>query len=338
MDISFSLVVPVYNRPEELRELLFSLQGQTFDEPYEVVVVEDGSTRDASTVVEAFRSTLELTYWKKENTGPGDSRNFGMRKARGNYFVLVDSDCILPPEYFSRLKKALEEDYADCVGGPDRDHPSFTSLQKAISFSMTSPLTTGGIRGGKRPNRDFQPRSFNMGLSQAAFQASGGFGDIHPGEDPDLSLRLKTLGFSSRYLPEVFVFHKRRTDFSAFFRQVYRFGLARPILNRWHPQSARPVYWLPLIFLLGLLLALGLPVVWDSNLAYLPMALYLIYLTTLAISAVSRTGKFDVGLLTILAVLVQFTGYGLGFLKSATLLTFSKRKPQHLFPNMFFNS
>ena len=338
MDLSFSLVVPVYNRPEELRELLLSLQAQVFDEPFEVVVVEDGSTKDASAVVDVFRTSLRLTYFRKENTGPGDSRNFGMQKAGGNYFVLVDSDCILPPEYFARLKAALHNEYADCIGGPDRDHPLFNALQKAISFSMTSTLTTGGIRGGKSPDRNFQPRSFNMGLSAAAFRASGGFGDIHPGEDPDLSLRLMALGYRTRYLPELFVFHKRRTDFAAFFRQVYKFGLARPILNRWHPGSGRLVYWFPLLFLLALLTASVLPALWHSPLAFAPLILFLIYLISLAVMAIFRSGSPRVALLAIVATLVQFTGYGLGFLKSETLLTFSKRKPQELFPNMFFNS
>jgi glycosyltransferase involved in cell wall biosynthesis len=335
MELQFSFVVPVYNRPEETRELLESLSRQDFGKPFEVVIVEDGSRKTSEAVVGEFRDRLQIAYFKKENTGPGDSRNFGMRKASGTYFILVDSDCILPPEYLQQVSEALGRDYLDCFGGPDDAHPSFNALQKAISFTMTSVLTTGGIRG-KKIARDFQPRSFNMGLSLEAFEASGGFGNIHPGEDPDLSLRLKNLGYSLGFIPGASVYHKRRIDFGSFYRQVHKFGLTRPILNRWHPGSARLSYWFPSLFVGGLLLAISLPVIWEDPRALYPAILAGIYLLAVGLGAGIKTRNFRASLLAPAALLVQFTGYGLGFLKSTILLTFSRKKAEDLFPRLFF--
>lgn len=336
--LKFSFVVPVYNRPDEVAELLSSLSRQNYPEPFEVVIVEDGSSESAEEVVRSFEDRLTLTYWYKNNTGPGDSRNFGMRKAKGNYFILVDSDCILPPEYLSEVARGLTDAYADCFGGPDAAHPSFNPLQKAISFTMTSFLTTGGIRGSEKAIKKFQPRSFNMGLSKKAFEKSGGFGNIHPGEDPDLSLRLLKLGFRLKYLPGAVVYHKRRINFRSFYKQVHKFGLTRPILNRWHPGSARITYWFPTLFFLGLLLATLLAVFLRGPWAWLPLWVYGLYLLAIVIAAAGKTNSLYAGVLAVMALLVQFTGYGLGFLKSSLLLTFSRKKPTELFPNLFFNS
>ena len=333
-----SIVVPVYNRPGELRELLKSIRAQTTRRPFEVVVVEDGSADEASEVVRALGADLDITYLTKPNTGPGDSRNYGMQRARGAYFVLVDSDCILPPDYLETLYGYLDHTKVDCLGGRDAADESFSPFQKAVSFCMTAPLTTGGLRGGKRKNDQFQPRSFNMVLSADAFRASGGFGNIHPGEDPDLSLRLRALGFRLQYLPELVVYHKRRIDLKAFFRQVYRFGLVRPILNRWHPGSARLAYWLPAFFTLGLLMALLLPFFGLGVLGFLPLLLYVGYMLLIGIAALAVSRSLVVGLLVLLAAPVQFLGYGLGFLKSQTLLTFSNTKPEALFPGLFFKA
>lgn len=338
MKLHFSIVVPVYNRPEELRELLESLVGQRYDHPFEMVVVEDGSNRDAASVIGEYRDRLDLSYWQKPNTGPGDSRNFGMRKALGNYIILVDSDCILPPDYLHTVHEQLDAAYADCFGGRDAAHPSFNALQKAISFSMTSPLTTGGLRGSAGEQKNFQPRSFNMGLSKEAYQASGGFGRIHPGEDPDLSLRLLKMGYTIRYIPQAVVYHKRRIDFRSFYRQVHKFGLTRPILNRWHPGTGRITYWFPTLFCLGLVASMLLPVFWREPLAWTPLVLYAAYLLLLGLLAGVQTRSLRVALLVLAAVPVQFCGYGLGFLKSSGLLTFSKKKPEDLFPGLFFKS
>ncbi|MBC2840763.1 glycosyltransferase family 2 protein [Robiginitalea sp. SC105] len=338
MELRFSFVVPVYNRPEELDELLESIRRQEFGKPFEVVIVEDGSSRDAGEVVHKYAPHLDIRYFKKPNTGPGDSRNYGMQRASGDYFLLVDSDCILPDDYLATLQATLEQNPADCFGGRDAADPSFNALQKAISYTMTAPLTTGGLRGGSGKQANFQPRSFNMGLSRRAFEASGGFGNIHPGEDPDLSLRLSRNGFKILFIPEAIVYHKRRIDFRSFFRQVYKFGLARPILNRWHPGSARPTYWFPTLFSLGLLSALALPFFLPTPLGILPLAGYLLYFLGVWFGAWATTRNFRASLLAVPALLVQFAGYGWGFFKSTILLTFSKQKPESLFPGLFFNN
>ncbi len=224
MKLNFSFIVPVYNRPNEIDELLHSLSNLIGDIPFEVVIIEDGSTITSKAVVEKFITTLNISYYFKANSGPGDSRNFGMRKAKGNYFIILDSDCILPKQYLKKVLKSLTENFVDCFGGPDAAHKDFTTLQKAIDFSMTSFITTGGIRGSKHAVNRFQPRSFNMGLSKAAFEASKGFGNIHPGEDPDLTIRLWQLGYQTKLIEDAFVYHKRRISWSKFYTQVYKFG------------------------------------------------------------------------------------------------------------------
>ena len=342
-----SIVVPVYNRPEELGELLGSMTTLERPGAFEVIIVEDGSERDARNVVDSFRASLELHYFAKANTGPGDSRNFGMQKARGAYFVLVDSDCILPSDYLAVLRRYLETNPSDCVGGRDAAHPDFNTMQQAVSYTMTAALTTGGIRGGKQPNENFQPRSFNMALSRKAFEVSGGFSRIHPGEDPDLSLRLRKMGFRIAYIPQWYVYHKRRINFSSFYRQVNRFGLARPILNRWHPGTARLAYWFPTAFIFGLIMALllPLPAILDSwpfgnptLWLWLPLMLYLVYFSILFLGAWNQTGRIGIALLSVWAGLIQFLGYGLGFLNSQMRLNFSAKDPEELFPKLFFKS
>ncbi|MGY8914630.1 MAG: glycosyltransferase, partial [Flavobacteriales bacterium] len=190
MDLFFSFIVPVFNRPNEIRELLDSLLLQTYNKPYEIVIVEDGSTISSKEVVTSFESQLPITYLEKANSGPGASRNYGMRHAKGNYYIVLDSDCILPPKYLEKVHSSLKVEFVDCYGGPDAAHLSFSKVQKAINYAMTSVLTTGGIRGAKKSVDKFQPRSFNMGISKKAFDATGGFGNIHPGEDPDLTIRI----------------------------------------------------------------------------------------------------------------------------------------------------
>ncbi|MGB5236563.1 MAG: glycosyltransferase [Flavobacteriaceae bacterium] len=332
MLLNFSIIIPVYNRPDEVRELFQSLARQQYDKPFEVVLVEDGSSLTSEKVVDEFKHVLEIAYLFKPNSGPGDSRNQGMIKAGGNYFLILDSDCVLPPSYLNHVENALSEDYVDCFGGPDTADTSFTVLQRAINYSMTSFLTTGGIRGHKNAATSFQPRSFNMGLSKKAFAASGGFGNIHPGEDPDLSLRLKQMGYDIRLIPEAFVYHKRRISFRSFANQVYKFGLARPILNKWHKKSSRLTFWFPTFFTLGLLFAMVLIFIpW-----YWPIGAFGVYFFLILIDAWVKTRSLGIGLLALPAVMIQFAGYGFGFLKSIILINFSKKKPRELFPKLFF--
>lgn len=332
MGLFFSIIVPVFNRPNEIKELLASLKEQTYHSPFEIVLIEDGSTLDAQLVVSEYRSQLEITYLKKNNTGPGDSRNYGMSHAKGNYFIILDSDCILPATYLQTVADALELEFVDCFGGPDSSDSSFTNIQKAIDYAMTSFLTTGGIRGHKLAAKDFQPRSFNMGLSKEAFEQSGGFGRIHPGEDPDLSLRLNKLGFKTKLLPKAMVFHKRRIDFGKFFEQVKKFGMVRPIITSWHPNSAKISYWFPTLFCLGLLLAIFLT--WKG--IFMPLFAFGVFFSLVFIDALFKYSSLVVSFYALLAVLIQFIGYGYGFLISSILVTFSKKSPEDLFPHLFF--
>jgi glycosyltransferase involved in cell wall biosynthesis len=249
----FSFIIPVYNRPDEIDELLESLSKLKTEIVFEVVVIEDGSTISCEHIIEKYNSKIQISYYSKANSGPGDSRNYGMKRAKGEYFIILDSDCIIPEDYLNHVQTSLQDDYVDCFGGPDAALASFSDVQKAINFTMTSFLTTGGIRGGSEKIAQFQPRSFNMGISKKAFEVSKGFGHIHPGEDPDLSIRLWNLGFKTKLIKEAFVYHKRRISWEKFQIQVNKFGKARPILNLWYPEYSKFTFWFPSLFLLGFL-------------------------------------------------------------------------------------
>ena len=329
--MNFSFIIPVYNRPEETKELLESLVAQT-DNAFEVVIIEDGSNITSEEIVKSFSSKLNILYLFKENTGPGDSRNYGMKNASGDYFIILDSDCILPKFYFENAKKALQDDFVDCFGGSDNALDSFSDVQKAINYAMTSFLTTGGIRGGSEKLEKFQPRSFNMGISKKAFEESKGFGNIHPGEDPDLTIRLWKKGFKTRLISNAFVYHKRRIDWNKFYIQVNKFGKARPILDSLHPEYTKPTFWFPTLFLLGMLLALFLIFIQI----YLPLFALLIYFLTLLIDSTIKNKSIKVGILSVVATFIQFYGYGKGFLLSFVKVKVMKQKPEIAFPELFF--
>lgn len=332
MDLSFSFIVPVFNRPNEIKELLDSLLQQTYTKPFEVVIVEDGSTLSSGDVVSGYADRLTVSYYTKPNSGPGDSRNYGMRSAKGNYFIILDSDCILPPTYLEVAENSLEKSFAHCYGGPDAASESFSTVQKAINYAMTSFWTTGGIRGGKQSVNKFQPRSFNMGLSKAAFEQVGGFGNIHPGEDPDLTIRLWKQGYDTKLITEAYVYHKRRINWGKFYVQVYKFGMVRPILNKWHPHTAKITYWFPTLFSIGLLLATTaslLGILW-------PLTVYAVYFLLLFMDASVKVKNGKVALFALFATLIQFFGYGYGFLKSTLSILFSTSEPEDIFPKLFF--
>lgn len=328
----FSFIIPVYNRPEEVRELLDSFLYLDGEKDFEVIIVEDGSQIMSEDVVSNYVDLLHISYFYKPNSGPGDSRNFGMLNAKGNYFIILDSDCILPKSYMNAVLKSLNTEYVDCFGGPDAAHDSFSNLQKAINFSMTSFITTGGIRGRKKSMDEFQPRSFNMGISKRAFEATKGFGKIHPGEDPDLSLRLKKQGFKTKLVTEAFVYHKRRISWSKFYKQVYKFGLARPILNRWHPESKKLTYWFPTVFTLGFISSIILTLINSKLLLYF----YLMYFVLVFILSWIQNKNSVIAVYSIAAVCIQFFGYGFGFLKATLKLKFNNKPAEDLLPNMFF--
>ena len=329
--IRYSIIVPVYNRPTEIQELLDSLSVQT-NKVFEVVIVEDGSSEKSDQVVAAFSDQLEISYYFKPNSGPGDSRNYGMRQAKGNYFLILDSDCILPPEYMAQVQQSLENEYVDCFGGIDAALDSFSDVQKAINFAMTSVLTTGGVRGASEKLGKFQPRSFNMGISKKAFEASGGFGHIHPGEDPDLSIRLWEMGFETRLYKDSYVYHKRRIDWSKFYKQVNKFGKARPILDSWYPKYRKITFWFPSLFCLGFLVALGLyafgiPVLFQF---------YVLYIAILFLSGIIENASLKIGFLSVIAFFIQFYGYGMGYFKSFFKVILLKQQPEKAFPELFF--
>ena len=328
----FSIIIPVYNRPEEIKELLDSLVQSDYKEDFEVVIVEDGSNLTCENVIDLYKSKLKISYFSKVNTGPGDSRNFGMKKAKGEYFLIFDSDCIIPKNYLSEVSKQLSIEFVDCFGGPDRAMSSFSNLQKAIDFTMTSFLTTGGIRGGSEKIDRFQPRSFNMGLSKKAFEVSSGFGNIHPGEDPDLSIRLWKLGFETKLLSEAFVYHKRRIDWDKFYIQVNKFGKARPILNSWYPEYNKITYFLPSAFIIGFYFSIFLLILAQDLL----LKLYFFYFLILFLVSTIKSKNVIVGYLSIKAAWKQFLGYGLGFLESYIKITILKKNPEVAFPELFY--
>ena len=308
--MKFSLIVPVYNRPDEIADLLESLDHQT-DRGFELVLVEDGSTVPCREIVDRYASHFDIQYFAKGNEGRSIARNYGMDHAKGDYFVFVDSDCILPPDYFESLRKKMSTDYADCFGGPDSAHESFTDTQKAINFAMTAFLTTGGIRGGKVQMEKFVPRTFNMGFSREVWEKVGGFREMFS-EDIDMSTRIRQAGYSPQLFREVIVFHKRRGNLHKFWRQVHIFGMSRITLQLLYPGSMKLVHWMPAMFTIGsmLLLILGILL---SPLWLIPLGIYLL---ALWISAIISTKSLKIGSMAVAASLVQLLGYGTGFIRA----------------------
>ena len=308
--MNYSIIVPVYNRPDEVDELLESLTHQVFRN-FEVVIVEDGSDKRCDEVCNRYKDLLPLRYYYKKNSGPGNSRNFGVDYANGDYVIILDSDVVVPPHYLSAIDEELSREQCDFFGGADAAHASFTPVQKAISYSMTSFFTTGGIRGGKKKLDKFYPRSYNMGVRRTAYQALGGFSRMRFGEDIDFSYRLIENGYKSRLFPEAWVWHKRRTDLRKFFRQVYNSGIARINLEKRHPGTMKPVHLLPMLFTLGVLLLLLL-----SPWCLWTLTPLLAYALIICIHSSVVNKSLRVGLLSVPAAFTQLTGYGLGFLSA----------------------
>lgn len=307
----YSLIIPVYNRPNEVDELLRSLSVQKRND-FEVIIVEDGSSVPCREVVARYQEALPaLYYYEKENSGPGQSRNYGAARSSGEYLIVLDSDVLVPTGYFEAVDRELASAPADAFGGPDRADDSFTPVQKAISYSMTSFFTTGGIRGGKKQMDKFYPRSYNMGVRREVYEKLGGFSKMRFGEDIDFSIRIFQNGYSCRLFPEAWVYHKRRTDFRKFFRQVYNSGIARINLYKIYPDSLKLVHLLPAVFTVGVcLLLLG------SSLTLFSPALLLLYALLILFDATGKTGSLKIGILSVMAAFVQLLGYGCGFLSA----------------------
>jgi glycosyltransferase involved in cell wall biosynthesis len=307
----YSVIIPVYNRPKEVEELLESLTHQT-NKDFDVILVEDGSTVTSEGVYEKYSNVLPISYFFKPNSGPGPSRNFGFERATGDYFVVFDSDCILPSSYFESVGKALLQTPLDAWGGPDRGSEHFTAAQRAMAYTMSSALTTGGIRGASA--KGFQPRSFNMGVRKEVFQKTGGFRFDRFAEDIEWSIRIKKAGFRVGLIPEAYVYHKRRTDFNLFFKQVSNFGKGRVRVGRVHREAIRITHWFPSFFLLGLLV-LPFIVLLSPPLGLTILLSYGLYLVAIAVDAGIKTNSLAVACLSVPSALIQLTGYGSGFLK-----------------------
>ena len=306
--MKYSFIIPVYNRPDEVDELLDSLTRQTLRN-FEVIVVEDGSSVPCKEVTDKYADKLLIHYYYKDNSGPGQTRNYGVERASGEYMLILDSDCILPDTYLEEVEKELQRKEADAFGGPDRAHESFTDVQKAINYAMTSFFTTGGIRGGKKKMDKFYPRSFNMGVRKSVYQALGGFSKMRFGEDIDFSIRIFKGGYACRLFPEAWVWHKRRTDLKKFFKQVHNSGIARINLYKKYPESLKVVHLLPAVFTLGVvfLLLASLVCGWSPS-------LLLLFALIICIDSTLQNKSLKIGLLSVVASFIQLTGYGTGFL------------------------
>ena len=308
----YSVIIPVYNRPDEVDELLESLTQQTYTR-FEVLIVEDGSTMTCEHIVQKYTDKLDLTYYFKPNTGQGLSRNFGFERAKGDYFIVFDSDCIIPSHYFAEVEKYLNTHNLDAYGGPDRSHDSFTATQKAISYSMTSVFTTGGIRGGKKRLGAFHPRSFNMGISREVFEKTGGYKITRMGEDIEFSIRIIDLGFKTGLIDEAYVYHKRRTSLSQFYKQLHFFGRARINISRFYPTEIKLVHTLPVIFTLGFIGMWLLPII-SATLFYIALVIATLFFLLIFFDAWIKEKSLKVAVISVGAAFTQLFAYGIGFL------------------------
>ena len=329
--MKYSIIVPVFNRPDEVDELLSSLLNQTFTD-FEVLIVEDGSQKPCDEVCNKYADRLDLHYFMKPNSGPGQSRNYGAERAKGEYLLILDSDVVLPKGYLNAIEEELKREPADAFGGPDAAHESFTDTQKAISYSMTSFFTTGGIRGGKKKLDKFYPRSFNMGIRRDVYMELEGFSKMRFGEDIDFSIRIFKAGKRCRLFPEAWVWHKRRTDFRKFYRQVYNSGIARINLYKKYPESLKLVHLLPMVFTVGViflvgLLCIGLFFSFAPSLSSASKAIgiflcicaiipVLLYSLLILLDSTLQNKSIKIGFLSIRAAFVQLMGYGFGFLEA----------------------
>ena len=336
MKYSISIIIAIFNRKDELFELLSSLSLQT-DKDFEVIVVDDGSKIALLPTIELFENQLNIKFFRKTNSGPGLSRNFGAAKVstninKENWLVFIDSDVILEKDYISNIKNNLDKNNCDAFGGADKASKGFNLMQKAISYAMTSLLTTGGIRGNKKSMSKFQPRSFNMGVKKSAFDAVGGFSEMRIGEDPDLSMSLWEAGFSTAFFDDIGVYHKRRTDLGKFSKQVYEFGIARPILNQRHPNYVKLSFAFPSLFLLGYFMGI-IEYFWLKH--SLLLILYGLYTFLIFFHALFKTKNLSIASMAIIASFIQLFAYGFGFLKSWFMLNIFRKKPEEAFPGHF---
>ena len=330
-DITISFIIPVYNRPNEINELLESMARQTVNE-FEVLIIEDGSSLKCEEICNQFQKKLDLKYFYKENSGPGQSRNYGYEKANGNYCIFLDSDCVLSQNYFEIVQNVLKIDYVDAFGGPDRAHSDFSILQKAINYSMTSFFTTGGIRGSSEKLDKFHPRSFNMGYSRKVFNITKGFSKMRFGEDIDMSIRILQNGFKTRLIKDAYVYHKRRTSFKQFFKQVFNSGIARINLYKRHPKSLKIVHLAPAIFTVSSVSLLLVSVVYSAFFL-LPI---LFHMLIILIDSSLKNKNITVGMVAVATSYTQLFGYGIGFINATWKRIILNQKEYAAYINNFY--
>ena len=347
--MKYSIIVPVFNRPDEVDELLQSLVTQTLTD-FEVVIVEDGSEKPCKDVCDKYAGKLDVKYFMKKNSGPGQSRNYGAERAKGEYLIVLDSDVVLPEGYLKAVDDELQREPADAFGGPDRSHDSFSETQKAISYSMTSFFTTGGIRGGKKKLDKFYPRSFNMGIRRDVYMRLGGFSKMRFGEDIDFSIRIFKAGCRCRLFPEAWVWHKRRTDMRKFFRQVYNSGIARVNLYKKYPESLKLVHLLPMVFTVGVILLFLIACFGRIMMVYGDAADFyswyylvvgaicpiLLFSLIIFIDSAIQNKSLPIGFISIGAAFVQLSGYGFGFITAWSKRCILGHDEFHAFEKTFY--
>jgi len=309
----FSIIIPLYNRPQEIKELLETLVSQTYKQ-FEVLVIEDGSVEDAAEIVFGFSDKLDIKYFVKVNEGQGFARNYGFERAKGDYFIIFDSDCLIPGDYLQIVNDSLAKNYLDAYGGPDASHPSFTPVQKAINYAMTSPFTTGGIRGMKKGIGQFHPRSFNMGLSRKVWENAGGFIITRLGEDIEYSIRIHSMGFKTGLIPEAKVYHKRRTNFLKFYKQLHFFGRARINVYKFFPQELKLVHFFPAAFTLFLLFTVIFNI-FSWQIAQLCNFILAVIILLIFFHSWSKNKSAKIAFLSLMASFIQLIAYGLGFMQ-----------------------
>jgi glycosyltransferase involved in cell wall biosynthesis len=329
---TISIVVAIYNRKDELFELLTSLTQQT-DKEFEIIIVDDGSLIDLKPTIKNFEQGLDIKYFRKDNSGPGLTRNYGAARAANEWLVFVDSDVIVEKDYIEHIKNDILTIPCDAFGGADKAHKGFNLMQKAISYSMTSVFTTGGIRGSKKTVSKFQPRSFNMGVKKEVFRKVGGFSEMRIGEDPDLSMTLWENGFTTAFFDDIAVYHKRRVDFGKFSKQVYQFGCARPILNQRHPNYVKISFAFPTLFMLGYMMGFLEYFIMHRGII---LSFYGLYTFLVLFHALLLTKNISIAGMAVISTYIQMFSYGYGFLKSWILLNVLRMKPEEAFPHHYY--
>ncbi|WP_214070799.1 glycosyltransferase [Mucilaginibacter sp. dw_454] len=309
----FSIIIPLYNRPQEIKELLETLTMQTYKN-FEVLIIEDGSKDDAEAVVKSFEGSLNVRYFVKENAGQGFARNYAFERAKGDYFIIFDSDCLIPEDYLEIVNNSLNENWLDAYGGPDAAHESFTPTQKAISYAMTSPFTTGGIRGNKKSLGQFHPRSFNMGISRQVWEKAGGFIITRSGEDIEYSIRIHNMGYKIGLIPRAKVYHKRRTNFLQFYKQLHFFGRARINVYKFFPNELKAVHFFPAMFTLCVIFTL-IANIFGWSIAVLCDIIAALIILLIFFHSLIKNKSVKIAFLSVIASFIQLTAYGLGFMQ-----------------------